>query len=265
MKFKKKLKFIIRLLPRIIRPSYYKNITSIFNRGLSRNEIYDNLYKYFYFHLPFALIKHRIFFSINSRGFGEDSFHSMWYLLFSEFKPKNCLEIGVYRGQIITLWLLISKQLKYDLNSAGLAPFVSGNDSDSKYLDNINYLEDTKKNHEYFNLKQSEYCVEYSTSKNAKKFIESKKWDVIFIDGNHDYEIVKSDFELSINNLSDNGFIVMDDSSLYFDFKQKKYNGFVGHPGPSKVAKEIASEKMRLFGAVGHNNIFCKKNSNNFK
>ena len=186
MKFKKKLKFIIRLLPKIIRPSYYKNITSIFNRGLSRNEIYDNLYKYFYFHLPFALIKHRIFFSTNSRGFGEDSFHSMWYLLFSEFKPKNCLEIGVYRGQIITLWLLISKQLKYDLNSAGLAPFVSGNDSDSKYSDSINYLDDTKKNHEYFNLKQSEYCVEYSTSKNAKKFIESKKWDVIFIDGNHD-------------------------------------------------------------------------------
>ena len=114
-------------------------------------------------------------------------------------------------------------------------------------------------------MKQSEYCVEYSTSKNAKKFIESKKWDVIFIDGNHDYEIVKSDFELSINNLSDNGFIVMDDSSLYFDFKQKKYNGFIGHPGPSKVAKEIACKKMRLFGAVGHNNIFCKKNSNNFK
>ena len=40
---------------------------------------------------------------------------------------------------------------------------------------------------------------------------------------------------------------------------KKKYNGFIGHPGPSKVAKEIACKKMRLFGAVGHNNIFCKK------
>ena len=39
-----------------------------------------------------------------------------------------------------------------------------------------------------------------------------------FYHGNHDYKIVKSDFELSISNLSDNGFIVMDDSSLYFDF-----------------------------------------------
>jgi len=265
MKFGRKLKFIFRLLPKKIRPAYYKNISSIFRSKLNRNKIYEKLNKYFYFHLPFSLIKHKKFFSKDSRGFGEDPFHSMWYLLFLEFKPKNCLEIGVYRGQMITLWSLISKQLNYDANIAGLAPFEAASDSSSEYLKNIDYLEDTNKNHEYFNLKKPEYCIEYSTSENAKKFIESRKWDLIFIDGNHDYEIVKSDFELSINNLSDDGFIVMDDSSLYFDFQQKKYGGFTGHPGPSKVAKDIALKKMQLFGAVGHNNIFCKKNSNNFK
>lgn len=265
MKFKRKLKFIIRLLPKKIRPCYYDKISSIFKKGLSRNEIYDKLNKFFYFHLPFSLIKHRIFFSKNTRGFGEDAFHSMWYLLLSEFKPNNCLEIGVYRGQMISLWSFISKLLNYDINIAGLAPFESASDSDSKYLDDIDYLNDTKKNHEFFNLKQPEYCIEYSTTKNAKKFIESREWDLIFIDGNHDYEVVKSDFELAMNNLSNNGFIVMDDSSLYFDFQQKKFGGFIGHPGPSKVAAEIAMKKMKLFGAVGHNNIFCKKNSNNFK
>jgi len=265
MKFRNKIKFIIRLLPKTLRPCYYKNLSSIFNSKLNRNKIYDNLYKFFYFHLPFSLIRHRNFFSESFRGFGENSFHSMWYLLFLEFRPKNCLEIGVYRGQMITLWSLISKRLNYDANIAALAPFEAASDSDSQYLNNIDYLDDTKKNHDYFNLQQPEYCTEYSTTKNAKKFIESKKWDLIFIDGNHDYEIVKSDFELSISNLSEDGFIVMDDSSLYFDFHQKKYNGFTGHPGPSKVAKEIAMDKMKLFGAVGHNNIFCKKNSNNFK
>ena len=261
MKFKKKLKFIFRILPKRIRPCYYNNITSIFRDGLNRNEIYNKFNKYFYYHLPFALIKHRIFFSENFRGFGEDAFHSMWYLLLSEFKPNNLLEIGVYRGQTITLWALISKLLNYNSKIAGLGPFESAGDSYSKYLDNIDYLNDTKKNHEYFNLHQPEYCIEYSTTKNAKKFVESRKWDLIFIDGNHDYEIVKSDFQLAMNNLSDDGFIVMDDSSLYFDFQQKKFSGFTGHPGPSKIAKEVAIEKMKLFGAVGHNNIFCKKNS----
>ena len=57
-----------------------------------------------FYHLPFSIINHRVYFSKEFRGFGEEAFHSMWYLLLSEFKPKNCLEIGVYRGQIISLW-----------------------------------------------------------------------------------------------------------------------------------------------------------------
>ena len=96
-------------------------------------------------------------------------------------------------------------------------------------------------------------------NKKIKKIEERK--NLIYIDGNHDYEVVKSDFELSMKNLSNDGFIVIDDSSLYFDFQQKKYGGFTGHPGPSKVAKDIAMEKTRFFGAVGHNNIFYDETS----
>ena len=258
MKLKRKIKFLIRLLPKKIRPNYYSNISFLFNSKFSRNSIYDKLNSFFYTHLPYPIIKHRIFFSEKSRGFGEDPFHSMWYLLLSEFKPKNCLEIGVYRGQIVTLWSLVAKILKYEIRISAVSPFKPANDETSKYLENIDYLNDTKLNHQYFNLEQPEYCVEYSTTLNAKKFIEQKKWDLVYIDGSHDYEIVKSDFNLAFNNLADNGFIVLDDSSLYFDFYQKKFGGFTGHSGPSKVAAEIAIKKMQFFGAVGHNNIFIK-------
>ena len=257
MRLNKKLKFLFRLLPKKMRPYNCEKISFLF-KETDRNKIYKIMDRYFYYHLPFSLIKHRSFFSKESRGFGENAFHSMWYLLLSEFKPKNCLEIGVYRGQMITLWALISKILNFQTNISALAPFEPASDSNSIYLKNIDYLDDTKKNHNLFDLKQPEYCIEYSNSTEARKFIESKKWDLILIDGNHDYEIVKSDFELSMNNLSKKGFIVLDDSSLYFDFQQKKYGGFTGHPGPSKVAKEIAMKKMKFFGAVGHNNIFSK-------
>ena len=264
MKFKKKLKFIARLLPKIIRPYNCSSILTLFKNEINRNKIYNIMNGYFYYHLPFSIIQHRVYFTKEFRGFGEDAFHSMWYLLLSEFKPKNCLEIGVYRGQIISLWSLISKHLNYKIEVSALAPFKSANDRDSKYLENIDYYNDTKRNHDYFNLNQPQYCVEYSTSENAKKFLQSKKWDLIFIDGSHDYEVVESDFDISLKNLSDDGFIVLDDSSLYFDFQQKKFGGFTGLPGPSKVAKDIAMKKMQFFGAVGHNNIFCKKGSKNF-
>jgi hypothetical protein len=33
----------------------------------------------------------------------------MWFTLLCEFKPAQCLEIGVYRGQVVSLWGLIAK------------------------------------------------------------------------------------------------------------------------------------------------------------
>ena len=53
---------------------------------------------------------------ITKNSFGEDSFHVLWYLLLDEFKPKEILEIGVYRGQVLTLWSLISKELEIKTN-----------------------------------------------------------------------------------------------------------------------------------------------------
>ena len=47
----------------------------------------------------------------------------------------------------------------------------------------------------------------------------------------------------------------MDDSSLYFDYKPGP-DSFAGHSGPSKVAKEISQNQLKLVGGVGHNNIF---------
>jgi len=49
----------------------------------------------------------------------------------------------------------------------------------------------------------------------------------------------------------------MDDSSLYFDY-QAAPGAFSGHPGPSKVAKEISQKQLKLIGGIGHNNIFMK-------
>lgn len=252
-----KKKFLWRLLPKKLRSYQPTALSEIFKRGLSRNEIYKIMDDFFYQHLPWQFVEHRKYFSKNSRGFGEDAFHSMWYLLFSEFKPVNCLEIGVYRGQAITLWGLLAKQLNYTCNIGCVSPFSSVGDSVSQYNSGISYLEDTLENHHYFGLKDPECCVELSNSEKAKNFIAQRKWDLIYIDGSHDYEIVCEDFESSLNNLAPNGIIVMDDSSLYFDYTPDK-RSFAGHPGPSRVAKEIAQSKLSLLGGVGHNNVFKK-------
>jgi hypothetical protein len=224
-----------------------------------RDETYKQLDEYFKKHLPYELIQHRQYFIQNSRGFGEHAFHAMWYLLFMEYKPLKCLEIGVYRGQVITLWALLGKILQYKPLVSAVSPFSSSGDSVSEYLVNLNYLADTLYNHDVLSLpRPHSLCVDFSNSKNARDFIGGEKWDLIYIDGSHDYEVVSSDFELSYAQLVSGGLIVMDDSSLYFEYSGGE-GAFRGHPGPSLVAKEILSSgRMRLIGGVGHNNVFQK-------
>jgi hypothetical protein len=38
-----------------------------------------------------------------------------------------------------------------------------------------------------------------------REVIKSIKWDLIFIDGNHDYEVVKEDFEICSKNIKKGG------------------------------------------------------------
>ena len=103
-----------------------------------------------------------------------------------------------------------------------------------------------------------------SASQESREFIKSKKWDLIYVDGSHDYEDVVRDVEISINNLKSGGFLVLDDSSLFTEFDPElnvkfKVKSFKGHEGPSTVFQEMLKRKdCTHFLGVGHNNVFVK-------
>jgi len=90
--------------------------------------------------------------------------------------------------------------------------------------------------------------------------INSKKWDLIFIDGNHDEEAVDLDFKAALNSINKDGIIVLDDSALYTDYTKLSYST-AGHPGPSKVASKLLHNGVvkEILGC-GHNRAFQKCN-----
>ena len=178
-------------------------------------------------------------------------------MIFREYRPKNCLEIGVFRGQTISLWALIQKLQCAPVEIHGISPFAPTGDAVSIYPLDIDYLEDTKNAFSLFDLKSPTLIKALSTDVLAIEHIKSRKWDLIYIDGSHDYEIVLSDYKLCLENLCDGGILVLDDSSAYSDFNPPKF-AFVGHPGPSRVASEFAMRQLEFLGAVGHNNVFRK-------
>ena len=228
------------------------NLSEVAITFKDRNTIHEYYTHHFNNILGDAFKRHRDYFNTQSRGFGEDAFHSMWFHIFSEYKPKDILEIGVYRGQTLTLFQMLSHFFNLSANIVGISPMTSAGDEVSQYLKSIDYKKDIESHFDYFKLKKATLVKALSTDQAAIDLICSKKWDLIYIDGSHDYEIVKNDYELCLKNLNKNGIIVFDDSSLYFEFDR----AFKGHPGPSKLIFETVINEMDLILGVGHNNVF---------
>jgi len=220
---------------------------------------YLNCVRYFHGpHFPEELRQHRRYFQQDQRGFGEDAFHVMWLMLFREMRPKRFLEIGVYRGQTISLVALLQRLLDINGSVMGISPFSPAGDSVSTYRDHLDYLQDTKLNFRAFDLPDPELLKAYSTDRIATDRIRQESWDAIFIDGNHDYEIAKADWSACSASIRTGGIIVLDDSALGTAYNPPHF-ATAGHPGPSRLAAEIDPIGFREILRVGHNRVFQKQ------
>lgn len=233
------------------------SFTEMIARFPERNAMYAYAVYYYAYHMPIYLRKHRVYFKRNLRGFGEDAFYAMWWLLLKEYKPEKILEIGVYRGQVISLWSLISKYLHCFCEVHGISPFSFLGDSASSYAKDLDYIGDIQETFNYWKLPSPVLVKSLSTDPEAVTHIQSQSWDMIYIDGSHEFEIVLKDYKLCLENLRTGGILILDDASLNTDYKPPSFS-FAGHPGPSRVAREYADREMEFLGAVGHNNIFRK-------
>jgi hypothetical protein len=213
--------------------------------------------RYFDRNLPEELREHRRYFTQNRRGFGEDAFHTMWFLLFREFRPASVLEIGVYRGQSLSLAALLARTFKLQCFVQGVSPFSTAGDANSSYRSGLDYLADTLQNFAHFSLPPPSLLKAYSTDEEAQRLIASRAWNAIYIDGNHDYEIVRQDWKLCSGCLSPGGLIVLDDAGLTSNFRPPAF-ATAGHPGPSRLAREISRPPFVEILQVGHNRVFQK-------
>ena len=220
-------------------------------------EFYLDCFRFFHQRLPAELRDHRAWFDQQRRGFGEDAFHVMWFLLFQEFKPARFLEIGVYRGQALSLAALLARHLGISCRTQGISPFSPAGDAVSKYRQDVDYLEDTLSHFNHFALPRPDLLKAYSTDPEAVALIKSCQWDLIYIDGNHDYEVVCKDWSVCSASIKPGGVIVLDDAGLTSAYRPPLFASG-GHPGPSRLAKEIDPGQFREIIQVGHNRAFQK-------
>lgn len=219
-------------------------------------EYYLDAFRYYIFNLPSQLRSHKRYFRKESRGFGENAFHTLWYMLYEKYKFLNFLEIGIYRGQTISLLALIAKLKDKNIFLQGISPFDNTGDKVSGYKE-LDYLKDVLDNFEYLSLEKPKLLRAFSTDPSAVELISSKYWDCIYIDGSHDIEIVKKDWLICSQHIRIGGVVVFDDAALYTAYRPPFF-AFKGHPGPSTVADGIEenNSNYKEILRVGHNRVF---------
>ena len=163
----------------MIKPSKKCSIDMSFTEAArafpKRNDLYAYMLHHFAKMVPEPVRSHRQYNNQTQRGFGEDAFHAMWWLLFREFKPVECVEIGVYRGQIISLWALIAKLLDYHANISGVSPFEPVVDSTTKYSEGVDYIKDTLETFKRYGLDKPTLVKAHSQGEVALDHLASKR------------------------------------------------------------------------------------------
>lgn len=231
------------------------------------------------------LKKHRDYVEEKQAGFGDRSFHYMWNLLLNDLKslekPIDCLEIGIFKGQVISLWALIAKEINLNIKITGISP-LEGNYPNNRifrsyYLrkilsyivpsikrdfndGNIHIQEDFLAHIEKMfansnlDLKQVNLIKGYSNQPEIVAQVKNQNFDLVYIDGDHSYKVCKEDMENYATLIKPNGYLVMDDASNFLP-GTKFFKGIVE---VSKACEEIDPKVFKNILNVGHNRVYQK-------
>jgi hypothetical protein len=224
---------------------------------------------------------HRDFVEQNAWGFGDRAFHYMWYLvlidLAASFETVRALEIGVYKGQVLSLWALLARELGIEVEITGVSPFQGNLRSmsiverklrrlvDAEYRANIRYgnlyPEDDylAKVHEIFgrfglDADECRLVKGYSTDPLVIAALKNERYSVIYVDGDHSYEGAASDIRNFAPLVATGGYLVMDDASCFIPGD----TFWKGRESVSKACELIAPMGFENVLNVGHDRIYRK-------
>lgn len=144
----------------------------------------------------------------NAFGFGERCFLWMWNEIVKKMPDEfTFMEIGVFRGQILAIVSLLAERHGKKVRRIGITPLDT---SDGHW--ESDYEADIIRLHDVFNIKDDYELIRLdSTNPNAVKLASNNPPDVLYIDGGHTYEVVKSDLTHYLPILKVGGTLVIDD------------------------------------------------------
>jgi hypothetical protein len=186
------------------------------------------------------------------------------------------LEIGVYKGQVISLWSLIAAREGMPASIYAITP-LSAKRLFSPYLHRLamTLSKRYKKNALSGNLyAKADYlrCIErvyaqfdldisltrllrgYSWDEHIKKVVAGMMFDLVYIDGGHSYEEASHDINYFGEKVKVGGYLVIDDASFFLPGTAF----WKGHEAVSRAVEEIDARRFANVLNVGHNRVYAR-------
>ncbi|MFA6286230.1 MAG: class I SAM-dependent methyltransferase [Opitutaceae bacterium] len=225
------------------------------------------------------LAAHRRHVDEHKLGYGDPAFHYMWFLLLQaaaeKFPKVRCLEIGVFKGQVVSLWSLLARELKLPVEIHALTPLASNPPpplnlwSRIRYRLDRDYREQVKTGNFYVN-EDYEAVVRahfahhglsfdavrlhrgYSTDPVILESMSDERFEIIYVDGDHREAGARHDFATFGAKVVPGGWLVADDAAA--DLPGTAF--WKGYPEVTSALSELAPLGFVNVLNVGHNRVF---------
>lgn len=200
---------------------------------------------------------HRTFVENNIFGFGERAFPWLWHLVIKELpKQFTFLEIGVFKGQTLSLVQLLANMQKKKCTRYGITPLsTEGGVWESDYKRDIEFI------HDQFKLKK-DYHLLVGLSEDPAIIEQASKLqlDVLYIDGGHETRHITNDIDNYAHLVKPGGFMVIDDCCNSFKMPFGFFQGIeaVTRVVDAKLPPATMSDEWKFLFSVVHNRVYKK-------
>ncbi|MCX6953944.1 MAG: class I SAM-dependent methyltransferase [Verrucomicrobia bacterium] len=225
------------------------------------------------------LAPHRKHIEEHKLGFGDAAFHTMWKLLLAEaarrFGTVRCLEIGVFKGQVISLWSHLARTQNLDVHVSALSPLAGQPRPHSRLVHALRYRLDRHyreriQNGDFYDNDEYEAIVRglfthfgldfnrvalhrgYSTAPDILAGLANETFHIIYVDGDHTYDGALHDFKTFGPKVVPGGWLIADDAGASLPGTAF----WKGHEAVSRAAEVLPSLGFKNVLNISHNRVF---------